>query len=94
MTWRSGVDGGAWDYCGVCRVSTPPNERGECATCGTFIAADRCAQCRGRLQLDPVMGTHYQPCGECYDGDGPTFDEALAGSLALVDAQHDARRLK
>lgn len=35
--WKSGIDGGEWCWCASCRVSTPPTERGQCATCGSVI---------------------------------------------------------
>lgn len=91
MTWRAGVDGGDWFKCYECDVTTPPTEQGRCATCGSVIVPWRCE--RGhRLVL--VNGTHYAPCEDCYDGEGPTFDDALAGSLAAIEAQHDAAKVK
>jgi hypothetical protein len=78
--WKAGVDGGEWDWCWSCRISTPATERGECATCGNFIAANRCERCRSLLVQ--VYG-HYAPCEECdggasLDGDAPRGPEVHA----------------
>jgi hypothetical protein len=94
--WKAGVDGGDWDWCWSCKVSTPATERGECATCGNFIAANRCERCRNLLERDPVMGTHYAPCEECeggesLDGDALRGQETQAES---VDQQIEWQRLK
>lgn len=35
--WRSGIDGGAWVWCPTCKSSTPPTDKGTCATCGHQI---------------------------------------------------------
>jgi hypothetical protein len=91
--WKAGVDGGEWDWCWSCKVSTPATERGECATCGNFIAANRCERCRNLLVSE--YG-HYAACEECFggeslDGDAPRGQEAHE---LMRDEQIEVQRLK
>lgn len=50
-----------------------------------------CDRCGAALSLDPIYGTWYARCGDCYGGAEPDGEAFRGGEAAAFEAEQHAR---